>query len=125
MPVRFNRNQPSTRVYLQGIGHVKVNQHRPIQGVVKTISVKREGPARWYVILSCNGVPAVPLPADRSGSIGIDMGVTHFLTTSAGMEIAGIRCPSGCRRPVSIALARALAIVNYPITDIAAGSSHI
>jgi len=36
-------NQPAARVYLQGIGHVKVNQHRPVQGIVKTISVKREG----------------------------------------------------------------------------------
>ena len=82
-------NQPSTRVYLQGIGHVKVNQHRPIQGVVKTISVKREG-RRWFVILSCNGVPAVPLP--RTGvSLGIDMGVIHFLTTSAGEHVPNSR----------------------------------
>jgi len=39
-------HRPTARVYLQGIGHVKVNQHRPVQGLVKTISVKREG-HRW------------------------------------------------------------------------------
>ena len=82
-------NQPAARVYLQGIGHVKVNQHRPVQGVVKTISVKREG-RRWYVILSCDGVPAAPLqPTGRS--IGIDMGVTHFLTTSDGEHVPNSR----------------------------------
>ncbi|SDM19519.1 putative transposase, partial [Nonomuraea maritima] len=36
-------------VRLQGIGHVRVHQHRPVKGRVKTISVKREG-SRWYVV---------------------------------------------------------------------------
>jgi putative transposase len=35
-----------TRVYLQGIGHVRVHQHRPVQGRVKTITAKREA-GRW------------------------------------------------------------------------------
>jgi len=86
-------HQPAARVYLQGVGHVKVNQHRPVQGVVKTISVKREG-RRWYVILSCDGVPAVPLPP-TGREIGIDMGVTHFLTTSAGEHVANSRYLAG------------------------------
>ena len=50
------------RVYLQGVGHVKVHAHRAVQGRVKTISLKREG-RRWYVVLSCDDVPARPLPA--------------------------------------------------------------
>ena len=88
--------QPAARVYLQGVGHVKVNQHRPVQGVVKTISVKREG-RRWYVILSCDGVPAVPLPP-TGREIGIDMGVTHFLTTSAGQHVPNSRYLAGSPR---------------------------
>ncbi|MFB9473564.1 hypothetical protein [Nonomuraea salmonea] len=36
----------ATYVRLQGIGHVRVHQHRPVRGRVKTISVKREG-SRW------------------------------------------------------------------------------
>jgi len=80
---------PQSRVYLQGIGHVKVNQHRPVLGAVKTISAKREG-RRWYVALSCDDVPAVPFPP--TGAVaGIDMGVTHFLTTSDGEHIPNER----------------------------------
>jgi putative transposase len=45
------------RVYLQGVGHVRVHQHRPIAGWVKTISVRREG-RHWYVLVSCDDVPA-------------------------------------------------------------------
>lgn len=71
-----------TRVRFQGVGHVRVHRHRPVQGRVKTVSVKREG-RRWYVVLACDDVPARPLPP--TGAVtGIDMGVAHFLTTSQG-----------------------------------------
>jgi len=82
-------HEPSTRVYLQGVGHVKVNQHRAVPGAVKTIAVKREG-RRWFVVLSCDGVPAQPLPA--TGAVtGIDVGVASFLTTSEGEHVPNPR----------------------------------
>jgi putative transposase len=72
----------ANRVYLQGIGHVKVTQHRQVEGRVKTIQAKREG-RHWYLILSCDDVAEKPL--DRTGAIiGIDVGVANFLTTSDG-----------------------------------------
>jgi putative transposase len=70
----------ATFVRLQGIGHIRVHQHRPVKGRVKTISVKREG-SRWYVILSCDDVPAEPLPT-TGATAGIDMGVASLITTS-------------------------------------------
>jgi putative transposase len=72
----------ATFVRLQGIGHVRVHQHRCVKGLVKTISVKREG-SRWYVVLSCDDVPAETLPA-TDALVGIDMGVASLLTTSDG-----------------------------------------
>ncbi|MGW4421428.1 RNA-guided endonuclease InsQ/TnpB family protein [Streptosporangium sp. NPDC004631] len=72
----------ATFVRLQGVGHVRVHQHRAVRGTVKTISVKREG-TRWYVILSCDGVPAEPLPA-TGAVVGIDMGVASLVITSDG-----------------------------------------
>lgn len=73
-----------TRVRLQGVGHVRVHQHRPVKGRVKTISVKREG-RRWYVVLACDEVSAEPLPATGS-IVGIDMGTVHFFTDSGGVH---------------------------------------
>ncbi|MBE1558460.1 RNA-guided endonuclease InsQ/TnpB family protein [Nonomuraea africana] len=56
---------------------------------MKTISVKREG-RRWYVVLSCDGVPAQTLPA--TGAVaGIDMGVASLVTTSDGRHLANPR----------------------------------
>jgi putative transposase len=82
-------HDPATRVRFQGVGHVRVHQHRTVKGRVKTVSVKREG-GRWYVVLSCQDVPAQPLPA-TGRTVGIDMGVTHFLTTSDGVHVANPR----------------------------------
>ncbi|MGW1092392.1 RNA-guided endonuclease InsQ/TnpB family protein [Streptomyces sp. NPDC002596] len=73
---------PVTRVRLQGVGHVKVHQHRPVVGKVKTISVKREG-RRWYVILTADQEQPEPLPATGS-VVGIDLGIANFLADSNG-----------------------------------------
>lgn len=79
----------ATRVYMQGIGHVRVHQHRAVKGVVKTITVKREG-NRWYVILSCGDVPAEPM--EPTGAVvGIDLGIASFLTTSDGKHVPNPR----------------------------------
>jgi putative transposase len=73
------------RVYLQGVGQVKVHVHRQVQGRVKTIQIKRQG-RRWMLVLSCDDVPTNPLPATgRQG--GIDVGIASFATTSDGEHI--------------------------------------
>ncbi|MEV6038588.1 transposase [Nonomuraea sp. NPDC052116] len=83
-------HHPSTTyVRLQGVGHVRVHQHRLIWGRVKTISIKREG-ARWYVVLSCDDVPAQPLP-QTGAVVGLDMGVASLVTTSDGDHLANPR----------------------------------
>lgn len=78
-----------TRVYLLGIGHVRVHRHRAVVGRVKTIGVKREG-SRWYVVLSCDNVPTRPLPPTGAAT-GIDLGVASFLTTSEGVHVPNPR----------------------------------
>lgn len=82
-------HEPISRVYMLGIGHVRVHQHRAINGVVKTISVKREG-HRWFVMLSCADVPAEPLSATGI-AVGIDLGIASFLTRSDGGHIGNPR----------------------------------
>ncbi|GHJ37415.1 hypothetical protein Sm713_30240 [Streptomyces sp. TS71-3] len=75
-------HDPVTRVRLQGVGHVRVHQRRPVVGKVKTISVKREG-RRWYVILTAEKAQGEPL--EPTGCVvGIDMGIAHFLADSHG-----------------------------------------
>jgi putative transposase len=77
------------RVFLQGVGHVKVHAHQTPAGRIKTITLKREG-RRWYLVLSCDDVPGRPLSA-TGRVIGIDVGVARFATTSDGEVIASPR----------------------------------
>jgi putative transposase len=75
-------HDPVTRVRLQGVGHVKVNRHRPVVGKVKTISVKREG-RKWFVVLTAEQEQPEPLPGTGS-VVGIDLGIANFFADSHG-----------------------------------------
>ena len=77
------------RVYLQGIGQVKVHVHRQVHGRVKTIQIKCQG-RRWMLVLSCDEVPTKPLPA-TGGQAGIDVGVVTYATLSDGTAVANPR----------------------------------
>jgi putative transposase len=72
----------------QAVGRVKVGQHRPVLGRVKTLQLKREG-RRWYVIVVTEA-ESVPL-ATTGRSVGVYVGVTRFLTTSDGEIVANPR----------------------------------
>ncbi|MGO8853562.1 RNA-guided endonuclease InsQ/TnpB family protein [Mycobacterium sp.] len=75
----------SNRVYLRGIGQVKVTAHREVLGRVKTIQIRRQG-RRWMLILSCDEVASSPLPATGK-QVGVDLGISSFATTSDGKHI--------------------------------------
>jgi len=75
----------STRVYLQGVGQVKVSAHREVRGRIKTIQV-RHGGRRWILVLSCDEVPTNPLPG-TGHQAGVDVGIASFATTSDGAHI--------------------------------------
>jgi putative transposase len=69
----------------QAVGAVKVRQHRTVPGIVKTLQFKREH-RRWYVIVTVETAPVPLLPAGRT--VGVDLGIARFLTTSDGEIIA-------------------------------------
>ncbi|MFF0291240.1 RNA-guided endonuclease InsQ/TnpB family protein [Streptomyces sp. NPDC005262] len=82
-------HDPVTRVRFQGVGHVKVHQHRAVVGNVKTVSVKREG-RKWFVVLTAE--QARPEPLTPTGSVvGIDLGIANFLAGSDGSFAASPR----------------------------------
>jgi putative transposase len=87
---RWEPADPGRRAHatFQAVGRVKIRQHRPVLGRVKTLQFKREG-RRWYVIVITEAEP-VPLPA-TGRSVGIDVGVARFLTTSDGEVVANPR----------------------------------
>jgi putative transposase len=79
---------PNGKLRIQGAGHIKVKLHRPVEGTIKTVTVKREA-NHWFVCFSVERA-TVPLPASAE-SIGIDVGLTHFATLSDGTAIENPR----------------------------------
>lgn len=69
-------------LHLSKIGSLKVKMHRPIEGKVKTCTIKYEAGA-WYVVFSCEVREKSPLPVSYE-DVGIDLGVTHLATLSNG-----------------------------------------
>ena len=76
------------KLYLQGIGHIKVKLHRPVDGAIKTVTAKRDC-GKWYVCFSVE-YAATPLPETVSRT-GIDVGLTAFVTLSDGATIESPR----------------------------------
>lgn len=63
----------------------KGNLHRPVEGTIKTVTIKREVD-EWYVIFSCEVPEPEKLPISYE-DVGIDLGVTHLATLSNGEMI--------------------------------------
>jgi putative transposase len=78
---RANVADGASHVYLPKIGNVRIRLSRPLEGKIKTATIKRDVD-QWYIIFACQVAPGA-LPRSGSG-IGIDLGLEHFLTTSAG-----------------------------------------
>lgn len=74
------------KVILPKIGHIRILQHRPMEGKVKTCTIKREGDC-WYVVFACEVEACQKLPYTDL-AIGIDMGLKHFMADSNGDEIS-------------------------------------
>ena len=67
---------------LSKVGALRVVQHRPLEGIPKTCTIRRRSTGKWYVTIVCE-VNAQPLPA-TGAAVGIDMGLLSFATLSTG-----------------------------------------
>lgn len=74
---------------LSKIGNVKVVLHRPVEGNIKTCTIKRSSTGKWYVMFSCEWEPT-PLP-ENNEAVGIDVGLHSFATLSTGEHIGNPR----------------------------------
>jgi putative transposase len=73
-------------VYLSKIDRVKIILHRPIQGTIKTCTVKKTPTNKWYVYFSCETEKPESLP--KTGKItGIDLGLLTYVQCSDGSKI--------------------------------------
>jgi putative transposase len=76
------------KLRIQGAGHIKVKLHRPVEGTIKTVTIKRQA-GKWFVCFSVERSTS-PLP-ESSDAVGIDVGLTSFAVLSDGTDIENPR----------------------------------
>jgi len=82
--VRANRifssvGRRNDKLYIQGIGEIKVKWHRQFKGIIKTVIIQRKA-GKYY---ACFSVEYVSNPSPKTGAVvGLDMGISNLITTS-------------------------------------------
>lgn len=76
-------------LHLSRIGWFRLRLHRPIEGNIRSLQIRREG-RHWYALIgvavSVNNIHPHP-----ESEIGIDAGIRHHLTLSTGETIENLR----------------------------------
>lgn len=85
------------------IGKVRIKVSRPVEGKIKTLTIKREA-GRWFAVFVCEVTP-LPLPFNPN-AIGIDVGLAHFATLNTGEVIDNPRHYRGAERKLRVAQRR-------------------
>jgi putative transposase len=88
----FGGNRPVVRersIRIPNIGDIRMRGGRPIEGIAKECTVRRDG-ARWTANVVCDIGPA-PGKCIVANSVGIDVGLTTLATLSDGSEIPNPR----------------------------------
>lgn len=81
----------SGKLHLSKIGDIKIKLHRPMEGKLKTCTIRRMPTGKWFACFSVD-MGEVPLPPWKDGSVtGIDVGLESFATLSNGEKIANPR----------------------------------
>lgn len=73
------------RIYLPKVGWVKFVQHRPLEGTPKSVTVSKTKSGEYYASVMCE----IEHPVQPNGKppVGIDLGLSHFVTLSTGEKI--------------------------------------
>ena len=74
------------RVFLSKIGHVKAVIHRPLEGTLKTCTVRKTPTGKWFVCFSCE-IELEPLP-ESTEAVGVDVGLKDIIATSDGESVS-------------------------------------
>ena len=73
------------KLRVQHVGTIRVCLHREVEGNIKTPSIKREAD-KWFLVVTSDMGEAATV-GNILPSVGLDVGLTHFVTTSEGEKI--------------------------------------
>lgn len=89
------------KLHLSKIGSVPVFLSRPLEGTVKTCTIRREADG-WYVVFACETTPTAPLPVTGK-ACGIDLGIETFARLDDGSPVENPRLLAKAERRLKTA----------------------
>ncbi len=92
-PQGVKLNWGSGKVYLPKVGNVSCKLHRFFEGDIKTCTVSRTSTGKYFVSILVDNKEPVPesQPFNSESTIGIDVGLTHFVILSDGSKVENPR----------------------------------
>lgn len=83
-PKQIKLDQANSRIFLPKLGWVRYRKSREVLGTLKNVTVSRTG-NKWFASIRTEREVEKPVP--QGVTVGIDMGVIRFATTSNGDHI--------------------------------------
>jgi putative transposase len=74
------------KLILSKIGAVVVNLHRPVEGRIKTVTLRRNSTGKWFVAFAVERERA-PIDDGAEAAVDVDVGLETFATLSTGERI--------------------------------------
>jgi putative transposase len=88
----FHVTDAGTHLHASKIGDIPIVLHRPIDGTIKTLTIRRTMTGKWYASFSVEVEPDVPVTVPHNDKIvGIDVGLETFCTLSDGTTVENPR----------------------------------
>ena len=84
--IRGNIKLNKDTITLPKIGEVKINLHRPVEGIIKKVTISKTPTGKYFASICCN-VEIKPLEkVDKK--VGVDVGLKEFAICSDGYRVA-------------------------------------
>ena len=75
------------KLHISKIGDISMRMHRSFDGNIKQVVIKRYGSGRWFASITVEENDAIVQKQPIKKIVGMDMGITEFLTDTTGKRI--------------------------------------
>jgi putative transposase len=93
---KVNRNV----LWLSKIGEIRIWLHRPLEGIIKRLTIRRSSTKKWYVSFLVEDTLKDAVP-DSEKAVGIDVGISNFAALSDGTFVANQRYLATCEEKLA------------------------
>jgi putative transposase len=83
----FTLDLEAKTLRLSKIGDIPITVHRAVEGTIKGIIIKREQSGKWHALVHVAGSSRHEGVPRTGRTVGIDVGITHFLTDTDGRQV--------------------------------------